>query len=104
MGKETVSCPVSSKASSHSVFGYSGYIVCPPYSGLKDVRCGKICGKNDPECLGIKGSAAKSMASALPPPPTRPPQQGQGGSLFDLLHGLLNGKPVVVHGRNLLRH
>ena len=74
---QTVSCPVSNRSTSVTVNGYTGYMVCPPYSGLADIRCSPRCSTNDPECLGPKGSAANFTGSIDP---------AAGGT-------------VVVHGR-----
>jgi len=82
VGSRTVACPVSNHATSAFVDGYMGYMVCPPYSGLADIRCSPRCSTNDPECLGPKGSAANFTGSIDP---------AAGGT-------------VVVHGRKLLRH
>ena len=106
VGVRTISCPVSKQATSAAVDGFGGYIVCPPYAGLTDIRCVPTCPKKDPKCTGIKGSAVDSEASALPPPPARK-QTGQG-SISDWFKWVLGGNqgnqaPVVVHGRKLLR-
>jgi len=79
---KTVYCPVSNLASTMTVDGYNGYILCPPYSGLGDIRCTPTCSAEDLECLGIKGSAADLRGSHVMPE--------EGGT-------------VVVHGRHL-RH
>ena len=82
VGDEVVNCPVSEVSSSRTLTGYTGSIVCPPYSGLSDVRCKATCSADDPECLGTKGEAADLKGTyALPS----------------------DNAPVVVSGRNL-RH
>jgi len=78
---KTVHCPLSNKATTMTVDGFYGHIVCPPYSGLSDIRCTPLCSAEDSECLGIKGSAADLKGSAAQP----------------------TGDTVVVHGRHL-RH
>lgn len=75
IGDHTVSCPVSTQATTLRVKGYRGHVVCPPYTGIEDVRCRPTCSNNDPECLGAKGS---------------------------VLDTTFDQEPVVVHGR--LRH
>merc|ERR1712224_531475 len=64
---QTISCPVSIKATSVTVDGYQGYLVCPPYSGLTDIRCSPTCSTADPSCLGPKGSAANYTGSIANP-------------------------------------
>lgn len=113
VGDTTVSCPLSNTASSFTAFGFHGSILCPPYIGPNDPRCAQICGKEDLECMGIKGSAADGVANGatVPSGVTSPPDQGTmvtegvGQGIFDILNGLISGnsKPVVVSGRKLLR-
>jgi len=79
---QTVHCPLSNKTTAMTVDGFSGHIVCPPYSGLSDIRCTPLCSAENPECLGIKGSAAQTT---------------------DNIFGGGSGGTVVVHGRHL-RH
>merc|ERR1719198_1432887 len=55
---KTVFCPVSDKTTTKTLDNYWGYFVCPPYSGLDDIRCKPTCHSDNPDCLGIKGSAA----------------------------------------------
>ena len=97
VGRITVSCPVSSKATNVDVEGYRGHIVCPAYAGLKDSRCTPTCSNDDPECLGIKGSMHRGMESK--------PVGGKpvgGKSVGDSMRSVGDSTVVVVHGR--LRH
>lgn len=82
VGDGVVKCPVSELSSSRTLAGYAGSIVCPPYSGMNDVRCKATCSPDDPECLGTKGEAADLKGSYVLPS---------------------DNAPVVVSGRNL-RH
>jgi len=56
---KTVSCPISNKPSTVTLDGYQGIMICPPYTGLNDIRCSPVCALDDLDCLGIKGSAGE---------------------------------------------
>jgi len=93
VGSYTVSCPLSNTATTVTVPGYNGELVCPPYSGLGDIRCVAICSTEDPECLGLKGSVVERQTV----------KSRESGLVKALSKALPKGdKPVVVHGR--LRH
>lgn len=85
---KTIDCPVSNQPTTITVAGYIGQFVCPAYKGMDDIRCTSRCSKDDPECLGIKGSAVDLSG----------PDFGGGHAHTD------GGSVVVVHGRRHLRH
>merc|ERR1711939_1157985 len=96
VGEHTVSCPRKKHATTVTVEGYHGHIVCPPYAGLEDARCRPTCSNNDPECLGIKGSVVDEPK----PHSKRKKKKKTDHDNNDKLRNTNNhDKPVVVHGR-----
>ena len=97
VGAHTVSCPRKKHATTVSVEGYHGHIVCPPYAGLEDARCRPTCSNNDPECLGIKGSVVDE-----PKPHSKRKKKtdhDNNNKVQNLFNTNNHDKPVVVHGR-----